>query len=284
MGAGWRPAATVRAYTLIVLLAQGSSFLQTPVTRPVQDTAVLRNHSPGGGPTPQQRWGLRARGCLRMATDRPAYLSEVPQNADVMSEEWNWAELSKRANRILCCHAGRWTHFDAAALAGAGPGPITEPEKLATASGRVRHTSKFIDDSAGVMEVRTVFEPGAAPAGASAPGAPGAAPAARKADTNQEATVTLRAGQVDSVVVRPGAAIFAGDRRLLPAGGGGSSGGARLELWLCEQSGATREALRVGVVAEYDAQTGALAYLARARQVHSPGSCPCAAPRLSNAH
>ena len=176
----------------------------------------------------------------------------------------NWQHLSARADRILCCHAGKWTHYDVAALTGL-PQPVSRPAECALSTGRLRQTSRFVDEGRGMMEVWNVFEAGALSQqggiggmGALSSAQSDAAVRHRDADGHHEMVATLRLGDANGVIISPGEASFAGDCDL--------SGPAVLELCLSESSGATLEALKVGVCLKYG-DSGELQQLTRTRQL-----------------
>ena len=176
----------------------------------------------------------------------------------------NWQHLSARADRILCCHAGKWTHYDVAALTGC-PQPVSRPAECALSTGRLRQTSRFVDEGRGMMEVWNVFEAGALSQeggiggmGALSSAQSDAAVRHRDADGHHEMVATIRLGDANGVVISPGEASFAGDCDL--------SGPAVLELCLSESSGATLEALKVGVCLKYG-DSGELQQLTRIRQL-----------------
>ena len=176
----------------------------------------------------------------------------------------NWQHLSARADRILCCHAGKWTHYDVAALTDC-PQPVSRPAECALSTGRLRQTSRFVDEGRGMMEVWNVFEAGALSQeggiggmGALSSAQSDAAVRHRDADGHHEMVAMLHLGDANGVIISPGEASFAGDCDL--------SGPAVLELCLSESSGATLEALKVGVCLKYG-DSGELQQLTRIRQL-----------------
>ena len=195
----------------------------------------------------------------------PDVAAQRPHGASAaVSAASNWQHLSARADRILCCHAGKWTHYDVAALTGL-PQPVSRPAECALSTGRLRQTSRFVDEGRAMMEVWNVFEAGALTQeggiggmGALSSAQSDAAVRHRDADGHHEMVATLRLGDANGVVISPGEASFAGDCDL--------SGPAVLELCLSESSGATLEALKIGVCLKYG-DSGELQQLTRTRQL-----------------
>jgi hypothetical protein len=223
---------------------------------------------------PSHRAGT-SRGASRLAlraASRPPYLSaphgEVPCG---VSEEWTWGQLSKGAERaaagFLACHVGTWKHYDGDALRRQAPTlPVTGPEQFVQTRGRLRQTVKFEDERGERIQVWSVFEEsalGARGIGGLGPlggGGHGENVEQREVDGLLQVKVCARRERVDSVVVvSPGECMFSGDRAL-------RGEGVAMELWLAEPSGATDEALKVGLGVAYG-EDGQLQHVTRMRQL-----------------
>lgn len=224
--------------------------------------------------SPQRRAGTSLRGeasrvAVSCAASRPSYLaSPLAAEEQVVSEDWKWEQLSKGAERaaagFLACHIGTWKHYDGEALRQAPTPPVTQPEQYVQTRGRLRQTVRFDDERGEGIQVWSVFEEsalGARGIGGLGPlGGHGEQVEQREVDGLMQVKVVGRRDRVDSVVVvSPEECIFRGDRAL-------RGRGAEIELWLCEPSGSTHEALRVGLGVAYG-EDGQLQHVTRMRQL-----------------
>jgi hypothetical protein len=219
---------------------------------------------------------MRARPASHVLSQaRPSYLPaaphERPDDAVAVSAEWTWQQLSKGAERAaagyLACHAGHCRHYDVEAMRGAQQ-PVLQPERHVETRGRLRQTVRYDDGHDSAIQVWSVFEEGALSSkgdiGSLGPLGPLVGQdhhvETREADDLRQVKVTATKECVDCIVVSPGDCFFSGDRTIR------GSAGREFQLWLTEQSGATDEALRIGLGLVYD-QEGQLQHMTRIRQL-----------------